>query len=273
MDVDKHTIGAFSWPELATSDQKAGVAFYRSLFGWDVKEAPLGPGEIYSMFTLRGREAGAAYTMRPDEKQMGIPPHWNAYITVENVDASAKRAAELGAKVLAPPFDVMDAGRMAVLQDPAGAVFQIWQPNRSIGARVLNEPGALCWTELSTRDTKAAAAFYTQFLGWKAKVGGDGVNAYTEFTPAGGEYPVAGMIDIAAFGDRGNAGGLSSAKRDLEVGLEFRRNDCGKARHVFGYIHIHFDGVDSELLGGRTGMPAPRGQVRKIRLCIGAQKN
>jgi uncharacterized protein len=203
MDIDKHPAGAFSWPELATTDQKGGVAFYRSLFGWDVKEAPLGPGETYSMFTVRGREVGAAYTMRADERQMGIPPHWNSYITVENVDASAKRAGELGAKVLAAPFDVMDAGRMAVVQDPTGAVFQIWQPKRSIGARIVNENGALCWTELSTRDTKTAAAFYTQFLGWKAKVGGEGVNAYTEFTAAGGNYPMAGMIDIAAFGDRG----------------------------------------------------------------------
>ncbi len=203
MDFDRHPAGAFSWPELATTDQKAAVSFFRSLFGWDVNEAPIGPNEIYSMFTLRGREVGAAYTMRPDERQMGIPPHWNAYITVENVDASAARAPELGAKVLAPPFDVMDAGRMAVLQDPTGAVFQIWQPKRSIGARVLNEPGALCWTELSTRDTKRAAEFYTRFLGWTAKVGGEGVNAYTEFTVAGGSYPMAGMIDIAAFGDRG----------------------------------------------------------------------
>src|SRR5215471_12697533 len=173
MDIDKHVAGAFSWPELATTDQKAGVAFYRSLFGWDIKDAPIGPDGVYSLFTIRGREVSAAYTMRADEQKMGVPPHWNSYVTVENVDAAAKRAADLGAKVIAPPFDVMDAGRMAVLQDPTGAFFQIWQPQRSIGARVVNEPGALCWTELSTRDTKAASAFYTQFLGWSAKVGGE----------------------------------------------------------------------------------------------------
>jgi predicted enzyme related to lactoylglutathione lyase len=203
MDIDKHVAGAFSWPELSTTDQKAGVAFYQSLFGWGVNDVPMGPGDTYSMFTLRGRETGAAYTMRPDERQMGVPPHWNAYVTVDDVDASAKRAAELGGKVIAPPFDVMDAGRMAVVQDPTGAYFQIWTPKRSIGARVLNEVGALCWTELSTRDTNAASAFYTQLFGWSAKVGGAGVNAYTEFTPKGANYPVAGMIDIAAFGDRG----------------------------------------------------------------------
>ena len=203
MDVDTHVAGAFSWPELVTSDQKAGAAFYASLFGWGVNEIPMGPDGVYMMFTLRGREVGAAAGQRPEERQHGVPPHWNAYVTVDNVDASAKRAAELGAKVLAPPFDVMDAGRMAVIQDPTGAVLQIWQAKRSVGARILNEPGALCWSELSTRDTKGAIAFYTQLFGWKAKTGGEGVNAYTECTPAGANYPVAGMIDIAAFGDRG----------------------------------------------------------------------
>ena len=63
----------------------------------------------------------------------------------------------------------MDAGRMAVLQDPTGAVFQVWQAKNSIGAKILNEPGALCWTELTTTDTKAAEAFYTKLFGWTPK--------------------------------------------------------------------------------------------------------
>jgi len=82
-------------------------------------------------------------------------------VTVANVDETVKKAQSLGAKVFAPPFDVMDAGRMAVLQDPTGAVFQVWQAGRSIGAKILNEPGTLCWTELTTTDTAAAEKFYT----------------------------------------------------------------------------------------------------------------
>ena len=124
-DVNSHAPGTFSWPELATTDQKAGVAFYRALFGWELNEQPMGPTEVYSMFQMRGRPVAAAYTMRPEEKQMGAPPHWNSYVTVANVDESTKKAQALGAKVFAQPFDVMDAGRIAVLQDPTGAVFQI----------------------------------------------------------------------------------------------------------------------------------------------------
>lgn len=199
-DFDSHAPGTFSWPELATTDQKAGVAFYRSIFDWGLNEQPMGPTETYSMFTLRGREVAAAYMQRDDEKKMGIPAHWNSYVTVENVDETARRVPELGGKILAPPFDVMDAGRMAVVQDPTGAVFQIWQAKRSIGAKVLREVGALTWTELHTRDTKAATTFYTQLLGWSAKVGGEGANAYTEFTPKGASFPTAGMMDMAHMG-------------------------------------------------------------------------
>ena len=133
-EFSSHLPGKFYWVELATIDQKAGVAFYRALFGWDVNEQPIGPTETYSMFLLRGKEVGAAYTMRPEERQSGAPPHWNLYVTVASVDESVKRAEGLGARVFAPPFDVMGAGRMAVLQDPTGAVFQLGD-RRSTSAR------------------------------------------------------------------------------------------------------------------------------------------
>jgi predicted enzyme related to lactoylglutathione lyase len=148
---------------------------------------------MYSMFQMRGKAVGAAYTMRADERNMGVPPHWNSYVTVANVDESAKKAESLGAKVLAPPFDVMDAGRMAVIQDPTGAVFQIWTANRSIGAQILGEPGALCWTELTTSDTKAAEKFYTGLFGWTPKHGAAGAPIeYTEFSVDG--TPSIGMM-------------------------------------------------------------------------------
>jgi predicted enzyme related to lactoylglutathione lyase len=193
-EFTQHLPGTFSWPELATTDQQAAVAFYRALFGWDVEDQPIGPGGLYSLLKLRGLDVGAVYTMRPDELRMGAPPHWNAYITVANADEAASRAQELGATVLAGPFDVMDAGRMAVLQDPTGAVFQVWQAGRSIGARLLAEPGALCWTELTTSDTDAAERFYTAMFGWTPKHAAPGSPTYTEFTVEGASGPSIGMM-------------------------------------------------------------------------------
>lgn len=192
-EMTSYPQGAFCWPELATSDQKGAVTFYRSVLGWSVNDQPIGPTETYSMFQQHGKDAAAAYTMRPEERQSGAPPHWNAYVSVKNVDEMTKKAEQLGAKVLAPPFDVMDAGRMAVLQDPTGAVFQLWQGNKHAGARVKGETGALCWTELTTGDTKTAEKFYTQLFGWTPKHSAIPGMEYTEFLvdgkPEGGMMP------------------------------------------------------------------------------------
>jgi uncharacterized protein len=194
-DYTSHVPGTFSWVELATTDQAAGIAFYRALFGWEVNEQPIGPNEVYSMFQMRGQEIGAAYAMRQDERQTGVPPHWNMYVTVANVDEAVRKAESLGANIFAPPFDVMDAGRMAVLQDPTGAVFQVWQANRSIGARILGEPGALCWSELTTRDPKRAETFYTALFDWKARHSAPGSPMpYTEFSV--GDHPSIGMMEM-----------------------------------------------------------------------------
>jgi predicted enzyme related to lactoylglutathione lyase len=196
-ECSSHVPGTFSWAELATVDRAAGVAFYRALFDWGVNDQDMGPGGVYSMFTLRGKEVGAAYEMRPEERQSNIPPHWNLYVTVASADAAAARAKELGATILAPPFDVMDVGRMAVIQDPTGATFEVWEPKLHIGAKILNEPGSLCWSELSTRDTKAAEAFYTQFFGWTAKRSAPGAPMeYTEFHNQG--KPGVGMMPMPA---------------------------------------------------------------------------
>lgn len=185
--------GSFAWVELSTTDQRAGVAFYRSMFGWDLSEMPMGPGETYSTFRMRGKDVAAAYTMRAEERQMGAPPHWNLYVAVQDADATARRAQELGAKVLAPPFDVMDVGRMAVLQDPTGAVFSVWQPKAHTGLGIVGEPGALCWSELTTRDTKAAEKFYTALFGWTPKHSPAGAHMeYTEFHVDG--QPGIGMM-------------------------------------------------------------------------------
>ena len=93
----------------------------------------MGPNDFYTEFKLQGREAAAACTLRPDERSQGVPPYWMIYIAVANADAAVTKAQQLGGKILAPAFDVMDAGRMAVIQDPTGAVFCVWQANKNAG--------------------------------------------------------------------------------------------------------------------------------------------
>ena len=166
-NIDAHKPGAFCWVELGTTDQNAAKKFYGTLFGWAANDNPMGPGEFYTIFRLQDRNAAAAYTLRPDDRAHGVPPHWMLYVAVENADAAANRVAEFGGKVLAPAFDVMDAGRMSVVQDPTGATFSVWQAKRNSGIGIAGEPGTLCWADLSTRDQSRARKFYTDLFGWK----------------------------------------------------------------------------------------------------------
>lgn len=133
----------------------------------------MGPSEFYSMFQLEGKEVGAAYTLRADQRSQGIPPHWMIYIAVESADDMTRRAQELGGKIFAPAFDVADYGRMAVLADPTGAVFSIWQAKQHAGTGIEGVDGTVCWVELSTPDIEPARKFYSDLFGWQISADND----------------------------------------------------------------------------------------------------
>lgn len=161
-----YTPGTFSWTDLTTTDQDAAKAFYGELFGWEAFDAPVGDGVVYSMMSIGGKQVGAISPQQQAQAEMGVPPTWNSYVTVESADASAARAAELGATVHAPPFDVLTSGRMAVIQDPQGAHILLWEPKDHPGAGLVNAHGALSWNELATPDVDASARFYGELFGW-----------------------------------------------------------------------------------------------------------
>jgi uncharacterized protein len=173
-----HPPGSFCWVELSTSDQSAAKKFYSELFGWSINDSPMGPGEVYTIFRLNGRDAAAGYTMNKQEREARVLPHWNLYIATDNVDNSASQAANTGGTVLAGPFDVMDAGRMAVIQDPAGAAFCLWQSKKTSGLGVTGEDGAFCWADLNTPDPQRAGKFYSTLLGWKLEKGANDPSGY-----------------------------------------------------------------------------------------------
>jgi uncharacterized protein len=189
MGVTAHPPGIFCWPELATTDIAAAVRFYAALFRWTAEEMD-GGGHPYTMFRLDDLEVGGAYRLSSDEPDQ--VPRWTSYISVDSVDVAAARAQELGGRQLAPPADVIDAGRMAVLADPSGATFCVWEAGRHIGAQVFDVPGALCWTELSTPNLGAAEGFYTKLFGWKTRRDHAKSPSYVEVMHDG--KPLASML-------------------------------------------------------------------------------
>lgn len=196
MDVTKHTPGMFSWADLGTPDLAGSKQFYTALLGLEAFDIAIGDAAGYSILLNRGRKAFALYDMPEEMRQMtGGRPVWQSYFTVESADDTAAHIAELGGNVAQAPLDVMDAGRMLVGQDPTGGTFAVWQPRTQIGAEVFAEPGALAWNELYTRDTAAAAQFYTSLFGWSVEKtqSGDG-GEYNLFSLGG--QPAAGMMAI-----------------------------------------------------------------------------
>jgi len=189
--------GTFCWVELATTDGKAAKKFYTELFSWTGNDMPVGPGMTYTILLLDGQEGkdvGALFQMTPEMRAQGIPPNWLSYVSVTNADESAAKAKELGATLMKEPFDVMDVGRMAVIQDPTGAVFAIWQAGAHKGASVVNVPGSLVWNELATTDAAKDGAFYDGLFGWKADAQDFGGMKYTIFQH--GERGAGGMYEL-----------------------------------------------------------------------------
>jgi predicted enzyme related to lactoylglutathione lyase len=114
------------------------------------------------MFQLRGKQiAGVSALMDP-----GQPAVWSTYVATDDADAAVARAKDAGGQAIVEPMDVMDAGRMAFVTHPAAGAVGVWQPGRHTGAELVNEPGALSWNQLHTRDKDAAAAFYGEVFGW-----------------------------------------------------------------------------------------------------------
>ena len=167
-DMTSYKEGEFCWVELATNDQPGAKSFYSSMFGWKPNDNPMGPDAFYTMLELKGKNAGALFN-DTTLAQQGVPPHWNIYIAVKDIDASAKKAVSLGGRMLMEPFDVMEHGRMAVVQDPDGAIFAMWQAKQHIGMGIRDEMNAFCWWEVSVNDVEKTKAFYTSLFGWTTK--------------------------------------------------------------------------------------------------------
>jgi uncharacterized protein len=185
--------GVFSWVHLGTRDPAAAKRFYGGLFGWQFDDMPAGPDMTYTFITLKQQSVAGLYALDKDMLSQGVPSHWLPFVNVVSADDVAKKASESGGKVAYAPMDVLDVGRMAILQDPTGANIAIWQAKKHLGADIINETGAMCWNELLTPDIKAAGRFYGATFGWTADlVDTSADSSYTIFKA--GTTQVGGMM-------------------------------------------------------------------------------
>ena len=184
--------GVPCWVDLGSPDLEAAVSFYSGLFGW---EAPELPNSAAMGGYRRAKKDGTDVAGMMPLMQEGQPPAWSSYVAVADADATAAAVKDAGGSVVAEPMDVADLGRMAVFADPTGAVFGIWQAGTFVGAGLVNEPGALSWNELGTRDVEAAKAFYGAVFGWGFEDHDMGeMGTYTEWQQDGNS--IGGMMDV-----------------------------------------------------------------------------
>src|SRR3954464_13430602 len=162
---DGYIPGVPCWIDTSQPDPEAATTFYSGLFGWDFEDVmpPGAPGK-YFIGRIRGGDVAAVGSQPEGGPPMAV---WNTYIWVEDADEAASKVQGSGGRVVVEPFDVMDAGRMAVFADPEGATFCVWQAKEHKGARIVNEPGSLNFNSLNSRDPQGAKAFYGSVFGWE----------------------------------------------------------------------------------------------------------
>lgn len=191
-EMSSYSPGTFCWIDLTTTDGAGAKKFYGQLFGWSMVDTPIGPDMVYTMGQIEGKDVAGLYQQGPQEQ--GIPPHWNSYVSAASAADIVTKAKAAGGTALMEADDVMSYGRMAIIQDPTGGIVGVWEPGSHIGARLVNQPGALCWNELATRDALKAADFYAQVFGWQGRTQPIGNSEYTTFY--NGENMSAGMIQM-----------------------------------------------------------------------------
>jgi uncharacterized protein len=158
--------GTVAWVDLQTPDLGKAREFYGELLGWSFAGGDDPNTGFYTMAQIDGRNAAGLGKL---SEQAPLPPMWSVYFATDDVDDTARKVSEAGGKVVMPPMDVMEEGRMAFFVDPTGAHFGAWQGKRHRGAQVVDEPGAMVWHEVYTRDVKAAREFYMRVFGLETK--------------------------------------------------------------------------------------------------------
>jgi predicted enzyme related to lactoylglutathione lyase len=200
-EFTSYATGTPCWVDITSPELDRTISFYSDLFGWVADQDPRPEAGGYTMFKKDGKFVAAGSPPPPGTE--GVPTHWTTYIASDDVDATAASVTDAGGTLLTEPFDVFDAGRVVVAQDPTGAVFGVWQAAEHAGAQLANEPGTLTWSENQTRDPEAAAAFYSAVFGYDVEsaqmgegppyrvlqIDGKGVAGMLEITPEMGDMP------------------------------------------------------------------------------------
>ena len=225
--VKSYPNNMFCWVDLATSDVPAAKEFYNGLFGWDYLDMPTPEGSHYSLCQIEGYNVAGLSNLPAEMMAQNIPPIWSSYIKHDDVDAVIAKATAAGGTLAMEPMDVMESGRLGVLQDPTGAMVSLWQPKHHIGAQLVNMPNAWVWSELQTKDAETASKFYQTVFGWGRDQDPNGYHLFKL-----GERMQAGMLQMdESWGEVPPNWGVYFMSEDIEA-------TAARAKELGGAIYV-----------------------------------
>ncbi len=243
---DDYIPGVPCWVDASYKDPESVLQFYRGLFGWEFMPAIETPGERFFIAAIGGRSTAGIGELPAGHAPV---PAWNTYIAVTSADEAVAKVQAAGGEMLAPAFDVVDAGRMAIFKDPQGAVFCVWQAGRTKGAKLVNEHGAVNFNTLHTTDLEAAKKFYGEVFGWTT-LSLAGAEFWT--LPGYGDY-----LETLVPGTRKGAAELGAAGfEDVVAVLEPVKGDEQPHWHVtFAVNDADAAAASATKLGGKVLVP------------------
>ena len=189
------TTGTPTWVDLAITDEST-ADFYRAVFGWSLVEAGEGMGG-YRLIMAGDTLVGGMMDVSRIDDEMPSPIVWDVFLTVDDADARAERARELGGHVVLPPSDIAKSGRHAIIEDSSGARIGLWQPYELEGYQFTMAPGTPVWFELMTRDFDGALEFYREVFDFEIDMMADGSDGVRYATNGSGDSAVCGICDAA----------------------------------------------------------------------------
>jgi predicted enzyme related to lactoylglutathione lyase len=187
--------GRFLWYELLTTDPKGAQGFYAEVTGWGT-EPWAGSPMPYTLWKRGNVAIGGVMELPAEARQAGAPPHWLPYIGAPDIDGTVAQATKAGAKTSMGPEEVPSVGRVAVLQDPQGAVFGLYRPNQEPAAVAPPQLGDCTWHELAAADENEAWRFYSALFGWEKHGQGHDMGPmgiYQEYGCPGMPFPLGGV--------------------------------------------------------------------------------
>lgn len=195
--MERTTQGAFATIDFAAKDFEGQSAFYERLFGWTHSDVPTAGGP-YRMFSKDGSGVAGSYPIKPEMEAAGIPSMWSTYIAVDDVNATAAKAVELGGQIIMPTQDAEGYGQFAGISDPTGGAVFLWHSAMPDVSAVYGVPGALAWNDLSSREPELAVSFFEALFGWGIQAMEGGSMPYWMITvdgePQGGIMPMPEMM-------------------------------------------------------------------------------